>query len=74
MKECRFASVFRQTGLVRKNWRYRRDAVVLHGDNALSWESMAMAARAAETCTREARQSNGRVEKMPVFRTIFSVR
>lgn len=52
----------------------RRDAVVLHGDNALSWESMAMAARAAETCTREARQSNGRVEKKPVFWTIFSVR
>lgn len=52
----------------------RRDAVVLHGDNGLSWEAIASTALAAEACRRDVRQSDGRVERMPVFWTIFSVR
>jgi len=52
----------------------RRDAVVLHSDNALPWHTVADVARKTESCTRDVQQLDRRAERMPVFWTIFSVR
>lgn len=52
----------------------RRDAIVLHADNGLSWKDVAPVALAVESCTREVRHLDDRTERMPVFWTIFSMR